>query len=59
MVEISVGGGGQFEGPEADVVEGFVVDGECFVGVLDELMDGEGGVVGLDDSVRDLGGGDN
>jgi len=51
MVEISISGGGQFEGPEADVVESFVVDGECLVGVLDKLMDGEGGVVGFNNGV--------
>merc|ERR1719445_1274986 len=39
MVEISIGGGGQFEGSEADVVEGFVIDGECFICVLNKLMD--------------------
>merc|ERR1719342_1318243 len=39
MVQVTVGGGGQLEGPEADVVEGLVVNGEGFVGVLNELMD--------------------
>ena len=56
MVEISVCGGGQFQGSEADVVESFVVDGEGLVGVLNELMDGKGGVVRLDNGVRNLGG---
>ena len=59
MVEVTVGGVGQFESAEADVVEGLVVDAEGLVGVLDELVDGEGGVVGLDDGVRDLGRGDD
>ena len=39
MVEISVCGGGEFEGSEADIVQGFVVDGEGFICVLYELMD--------------------
>merc|ERR1712195_14198 len=56
MVKITVGGGGELEGPEADIVEGLVVDAHNLIGVLDELMHGEGGVVGLDDGVGDLGG---
>ena len=59
MVEISIGGGGQFEGSEADIVESLVVDGEGLVGVLYQLMDRESGVVGLDNCVGDFGGGDN
>ncbi len=55
MVEISVGGSGELEGSETDIVEGLVVDDHALVSVLNKLMDGEGGVVGLDDSVRDLG----
>merc|ERR1712195_109759 len=56
MVKITVGGGGELEGPEADIVEGFVINAHDLIGVLDELMDGEGGVVGLNDGVGDLGG---
>jgi len=56
MVKISVCGGGEFQGPEADVVESLVVDGEGLIGVLDQLMDGEGGVVRLNNCVRNLGG---
>merc|ERR1711881_427763 len=56
MVEITVGRGGELEGSEADIVEGLVVNAHNLIGVLDELMDGEGGVVGLNDGVRDLGG---
>merc|ERR1719272_1429605 len=56
MVEITVGGGGELEGPEADIVEGLVVDAHNLIGVLNELMHGEGGVVGLNDGVGDLGG---
>merc|ERR1719272_2726186 len=57
MVEITVGGGGELEGPEADIVEGLVVNAHNLIGVLNKLMDGEGGVVGLNDGVGDLGGG--
>jgi len=55
VVEVAVGGGSEFQGSEADVVEGFVVNAVSFVSVLDELMDGEGGVVGLNDGVGHLG----
>ena len=59
MVKITISGGGELEGSEADVIEGFVIDDHALIGVLDQLMDGKGGIVGLDDGVRDLGGGDN
>merc|ERR1712100_734021 len=56
MVKITVGGGGELEGSEADIVEGFVINAHDLIGVLDELMDREGGVVRLNDGIRDLGG---
>merc|ERR1719399_2660168 len=56
MVKVTVGGGGELEGSEADIIEGLVVNAHNLVGVLDKLMDGEGGVVGLNNGVRDLGG---
>jgi len=37
MVEIAVGWGSEFEGSEADVVQGLVVDAERLVGVLNQL----------------------
>merc|ERR1711935_485692 len=55
MVKITVGGGGELEGSEADIVEGLVVHAHNLIGVLNELMDGEGGVVGLNDGIGDLG----
>ena len=55
MVQVSVGRGRQFQRPEADVVERFVVDDVGFVGVFDELMDGERGVVRLHHDVRHFG----
>merc|ERR1711877_29315 len=56
MVKVTVGGGGELEGSEADIVEGLVVNAHNLIGVLDELMDREGGVVWLNDGVGDLGG---
>jgi len=51
MVKISVGWGGEFQGSEADIVQSLVVNDHTFVGVLDQLMDGEGAIVWLDDGV--------
>ena len=59
MVKITVSGGGELEGSEADIIEGLVINAHDLISVLDELMDGEGGVVGLNDGIGDLGGGDN
>merc|ERR1711934_1209283 len=56
VVKITVGGGGELEGSEADIVESFVINAHNLIGVFDELMDREGGVVGLNDGIRDLGG---
>ena len=47
VVEVTVRGGGELQCPEADVVEGLVINAESLVRVLDELVDGERGVVGL------------
>jgi hypothetical protein len=43
VVQVTVGRGGQLEGAETDVVQGFVVEDHDFIGVLDQLVDGEGG----------------
>ena len=55
VVEIAVGGCGQLECAEADVVECLVVDAVGLVGVLHQLVNGEGGIVRLDYSVRYFG----
>ena len=47
MVQITIGRCCQLECPEADVVEGLIIDAESFVRVFDKLMDGERRVVGL------------
>jgi hypothetical protein len=59
MVKITVGRGGELQGTEADVVQGLVIKGEALVGVLHKLMHGKGAVIGLNDSVGHLGGGDH
>ena len=54
MVEVAIGGGGQLQGAEADVVQRLVVDAESLISVLNQLVHREGGVVGLHHSVGDL-----
>jgi hypothetical protein len=39
MVQVTVCWGGEFQGSEADIVQGLVVNAVCLVGVLNELMD--------------------
>ena len=56
MVQITIGGRSELQSPEADIVEGLVVNDLDLIGVFDELMHGEGGVVGLDDGVGHFGG---
>ena len=51
MVEIAVCGRGQLQGTEADVVESLVVYAIGLICVLNQLMYGKGGVVGLDHGV--------
>merc|ERR1719421_2119309 len=57
MVQVTEGWGGQLQGTEADVVQGLVVDAVHLIGVLHQLMNRQSRVVGLDDSIRHLGGG--
>jgi len=54
MVKITISGGGELEGSEADIIEGFVVNDHALISVFDELMDREGSVVGLNDGIRDF-----
>merc|ERR1719440_116732 len=56
MVKITVGWGGELEGSEADIIKSLVINAHNLIGVLDELMDREGGVVWLNDGIRHLGG---
>jgi hypothetical protein len=55
MVQVTIGGGGQLKGSEADIVQGFVIDDHAFVGVFDQLVDRKGGVVRFNDGIRHLG----
>jgi hypothetical protein len=51
MVKISIGWGGELEGSEADIIKGFVINAHNLIGVLDQLMDGEGGVVWFNNGI--------
>jgi hypothetical protein len=51
MVEITIGWGGKLKSSEADIIKSFVVDDLDFIGVLDKLMYGEGGVVWFDNGI--------
>merc|ERR1719461_1113308 len=56
MVEVTIGGGGKLQGSEADVIESLVVNTIGLISVLNQLVNREGGVVGLYHGVRNLGG---
>ena len=46
MVQITVGGGGELEGTEADIVKSFVVHHEGLITVLHQLKERQDGVEG-------------
>mmetsp|Transcript_6673 Transcript_6673/g.12207 ORF Transcript_6673/g.12207 Transcript_6673/m.12207 type:complete len:269 (+) Transcript_6673:1010-1816(+) len=54
MVEVTVSWVSELQGTEADIVQGLVIDDHDLIGVLNELMHGEGGIVRLDDGIRHL-----
>ena len=54
VVQVGIRRAGDLQGVHANVVERLVVDTVGLVRVLDQLVDGQGGVVRLDDGVRDL-----
>merc|ERR1719166_419959 len=56
MVEVTIGGGGELQGSEADVIESLVVNTIGLISVLNQLVNREGGVVWLHHGVRNLGG---
>ena len=57
VVKVPVTWRGQLQRAETDVVEGLVVDAEGLICVLQELVDRQGGVVGLHHCVGDFRGG--
>jgi hypothetical protein len=59
VVQVTVAWARELKGAHADVVKCFIIDTEGLIGVLNELVDRKGSVIGLDDSVRDFGRGHN
>ena len=54
MVQISISGGGEFQGTETDIIKSLVVNAESLVSVFYQLVDRQGGVVGFDHGITDL-----
>ena len=54
MIQVTIGRGGQLKCTEAYVIQSFVVNAEALIRVLNQLVDGEGCIVGLYYSIRDL-----
>jgi len=55
VVKITISGGGEFKGSETDIVEGFVINDEDHIGIFNQLMDRQGGVVRFNDGIRYFG----
>jgi len=55
VVQITISGGGELKGSEADIVESFVINDLDLISIFDQLMDGKGGIVRFNDGVGDLG----
>ena len=51
MVKITIGGGGELKGSEADIVKSLVIDAHDLICIFDQLMDGKGGIVWLNDGI--------
>jgi len=54
VVKITIGGGAQLQCTEANLIEGFVIDTEGLIGVLNKLVDREGGIVRLQEDIDEL-----
>jgi len=59
MVKITISGGSELEGSEADIVEGFVINNLDLISIFDQLMDGKGSIVWFNDGIRDFGRGED
>ena len=51
MVEVTIGRSSQLKCAEADVIKCFIVNAECLICVLDQLMHRQGGIIGFNYSV--------
>jgi len=55
MVEVPVGRRGKLQRPEANVIQGLIIEKHALVSILDKLVERENGVVRLHHCVRHLG----
>jgi len=55
VVKITISGGGELQGSETDIVQGFVVDAHNLISVFNELMDGKSSIVWFNDGIGHLG----
>ncbi len=51
MVQVTISWGGQLQGSEADIIQSFVINDHNLISVLNELMDGKGGIVWLNNGI--------
>jgi len=54
MVKITICGGGKLKSSEADIIKSFVINAHDLIGIFDELMDGKGGIIWLNNGIRNL-----
>ena len=54
MVQISISRGGKLKRSEANVIQGLVVNAIGFISVFNQLVNGQGRVIGLHNSIRYL-----
>jgi hypothetical protein len=59
VVQVTICRGGELKGTEADIVQSFVVKYHDFISVLNKLVNGEGGVVWLNNGIGHLRGWEN
>jgi hypothetical protein len=52
VVKITISWSGQFKGSEANIVQGFIINDHAFISIFNQLMDGQGGIVGFDNCIR-------
>jgi hypothetical protein len=47
MVQVTISGSSELQGLEANLIKSFIVNAESLIGIFDELVHGECGVVWL------------
>lgn len=57
VVQVTIGGGGELESAEANIIQSLVINAHNLISVLNKLVNREGSIVWLNNSVGHLGGG--